>query len=495
MLTDTGLALAAYVQLDTTSSFGQPSQAAASQTGDGITEELMQWCEERLPAAAVPTSIVLLRQLPLSAGAKLMRGALSPPWWAAQQVKSEQQTPTEEPNASLLTQLGGAGHEGLFAVSGGLEGRILRLFQETLALPRLEPADNFFQAGGDSLAAAAVANAIGVHPDLVVALPTARRLAAALRQSSSSCFHEPHKETASNALHSKQTSSRSAPEQHEIKPSQVPTLTFEPGLTSTVADTGEDEAWQQQQQQAQQALAACTQQGGWVFERAGGRRWAGKCRPFNLAPDIGNSSQPGVSVTADHHGVRHQQHVLAHQATEWPSTEHACLPSDMPSPLNQGAQLPQQQQQQQQQSSLARSVSCCWRVKLKECIDASPLVLVTAGTSHPSGKQAQPPQPKANQHQQQQQQQQQQPQDRVVCVEQQQRQCAAAHAEEQQQQEWQQVQQQQEWVFACSHGGDVVCVEGQQGRAIWRVLLPARAEAGLAITPDCQVNQKMAPAI
>lgn len=43
--------------------------------------------------------------------------------------------------------------------------------------PRLEPASDFFAAGGDSLSAAVAANSLGISPALVAAHPSARRLA------------------------------------------------------------------------------------------------------------------------------------------------------------------------------------------------------------------------------------------------------------------------------------------------------------------------------
>jgi len=110
-------------------------------------------------------------------------------------------------------------------------------------------------------------------------------------------------------------------------------------------------------------------------------------------------------------------------------------------------------------------------------VDASPVVLITACTSQLSGKLVQ----------QLEEMQQQQVQGPVASVEKQQLRQSGSCIKSQQQQQQQQ-QQQSEWVFACSHGGDVVCVEGQSGRAVWRTTLPARAEAGLTITSDCQVS-------
>ena len=40
------------------------------------------------------------------------------------------------------------------------------------------------------------------------------------------------------------------------------------------------------------------------------------------------------------------------------------------------------------------------------------------------------------------------------------------------------------WALSCSHGGDVVCVDGGTGRVAWRACLPGRCEAGLTVTSD-----------
>lgn len=43
------------------------------------------------------------------------------------------------------------------------------------------------------------------------------------------------------------------------------------------------------------------------------------------------------------------------------------------------------------------------------------------------------------------------------------------------------------FAFACSHGGDVVCVEGETGRLIWTTAINGRAESGLTLTGDLKV--------
>lgn len=39
-------------------------------------------------------------------------------------------------------------------------------------------------------------------------------------------------------------------------------------------------------------------------------------------------------------------------------------------------------------------------------------------------------------------------------------------------------------VLSCSHDGDVQCVEGATGAAVWVARLPSRADAGLCVTAD-----------
>ena len=472
MVLHAGLALAAYVHLVAASAISQPAASTAGQAADDITEELLQWCKDILPVAAIPTSITVLPHLPQSAGGKLMRGALPPPAWAAANTHANSLASPKEPHKTLMFQSKGvAQHQGPLAVQQGLEGRILGLFREALQHPRLEPSDSFFQAGGDSLAAAAVANALVIHPDFVVAFPTARRLAAALS-------HAAHvtgtpQASADSAVLLSELTSTFPPREHSPEPMPLLLLDSEPRLTPAVATAGEDEEWQQQ---TQQALAACSQAGGWVCERAGGLRWAGKCHPADLPHTLNNSPQPRSSSVQEDEHIQPQQHAAPEQEPECPAPEQACLPpADKAILLSTSAnQSSQQQQQQQQQSSDTLPLKCCWRLKLQECVDASPVVLITACTSQSSGQLVQQLEEVK----------QQQVRGPTALVEKQQLRQSVSCTKSQQQHQ----QQQSEWVFACSHGGDVLCVEGHSGRAVWRSTLPARAEAGLTITSDCQVS-------
>lgn len=90
---------------------------------------------------------------------------------------------------------------------------------------------------------------------------------------------------------------------------------------------------------------------------------------------------------------------------------------------------------------------CAWRVRLSECVDAAPVIIAQlrlhGGPGHltPASKPTRVPEAGPG----------------WGC-----------------------------YALACSHGGDVVCVEGTQGALVWRATLPGRADAGLAVTADMQ---------
>ena len=57
------------------------------------------------------------------------------------------------------------------------EGMILMSFRQVLEATDLEPTENFFTAGGDSLKSLQVASLLHLEPTLLHAFPTARKLA------------------------------------------------------------------------------------------------------------------------------------------------------------------------------------------------------------------------------------------------------------------------------------------------------------------------------
>lgn len=88
----TGPALAAYAEL-------------VPEAGTPAAGELRSWCTERLAPAAVPSAVLLLPQLPRSAGGKVQRSALPlPPAW---QQQAEQAG--EKPRQGASEELPAAG--------------------------------------------------------------------------------------------------------------------------------------------------------------------------------------------------------------------------------------------------------------------------------------------------------------------------------------------------------------------------------------------------
>jgi len=190
-----GLRLAAYVELAAPPPAGAGTHTGAMQgprapaPAAAAPDDGRRWGAARLPASAVPSAVAVLPRLPRSAAGKLARGALPPPAWAAPGPAP----PDAWPGLGRAAAAGGGGGApGAVAVAGsaaavsdpgagagpaaggGWEARTLRAFAQALALPRLEPAADFFAAGGDSLAAAAAAAALGVDVRQVAAPSLAR---------------------------------------------------------------------------------------------------------------------------------------------------------------------------------------------------------------------------------------------------------------------------------------------------------------------------------
>ena len=44
------------------------------------------------------------------------------------------------------------------------------------------------------------------------------------------------------------------------------------------------------------------------------------------------------------------------------------------------------------------------------------------------------------------------------------------------------------FAFGCSHGREVVCVDGHTGAEVWRTLVTGRADIGMALTADLKVS-------
>nr|WP_278314499.1 non-ribosomal peptide synthetase [Lolliginicoccus levis] len=102
------------------------AHAAAGQDEDAIIAEVLVHASDKLPAYMVPSAVIVLPALPLTASGKVDRKALPDPDFAARSTASRlPATPTEE--------------------------ILARLFAETLGLPEVGVDDSFFALGGDSI--------------------------------------------------------------------------------------------------------------------------------------------------------------------------------------------------------------------------------------------------------------------------------------------------------------------------------------------------------
>jgi non-ribosomal peptide synthetase component F/acyl carrier protein len=153
-----------------------PASNAALSVG-----ELRRELRGRLPDHAVPSAFVLMGQLPRGPHGKVDRAQLVPP--------GREHRPAEDADASAL---GGeepvAGEPVLEEPVGELEELIAGLWARTLERPRVGRDEDFFELGGDSLAAAEVAlamhAALGVEVGLraFAEMPTVAGLAELAQQ-------------------------------------------------------------------------------------------------------------------------------------------------------------------------------------------------------------------------------------------------------------------------------------------------------------------------
>mmetsp|Transcript_8193 Transcript_8193/g.24378 ORF Transcript_8193/g.24378 Transcript_8193/m.24378 type:complete len:1049 (-) Transcript_8193:313-3459(-) len=175
--THSGLRLAVYLQPAEQDPEHTPSQtnwAGNAETDWAKHAELLRKtvrgrCHGALPSAAVPAVVVVLQGgLPRSAAGKLARGALPEPDWLGDPGRSQKQ---------LKAQYGGAKTLEVGSGGGGWEARVMVAFAEALDAPGLEPTSDFWFSGGDSLAAAAIANSLHIDPSVLAMHSTARTLA------------------------------------------------------------------------------------------------------------------------------------------------------------------------------------------------------------------------------------------------------------------------------------------------------------------------------
>jgi len=149
-------------------------QQQQQQQESGLISRLQAAAAAALQPPARPTSYTLLPSLPRSAAGKLLRLQLPMLPAAAGGPVPTDQTHHHQQQQQQQAQLPASEAQVMAAFVAALGGNSNH--------PGLEATSDFFTSGGgDSLAAAAVAGALGIDVRLVFAHPTARALAAALR--------------------------------------------------------------------------------------------------------------------------------------------------------------------------------------------------------------------------------------------------------------------------------------------------------------------------
>jgi acyl-CoA synthetase (AMP-forming)/AMP-acid ligase II len=117
-------------------------RATATTTG----EQLREFALRRLAAHKVPSSVLIVAQLPKNAAGKVVRGALKTELEAT--VRADYVAPRDE-----------------------CEALVARLYAELLGLPRVGALDHFFHLGGDSLRAAQMVARVAAATGREVELP------------------------------------------------------------------------------------------------------------------------------------------------------------------------------------------------------------------------------------------------------------------------------------------------------------------------------------
>jgi hypothetical protein len=470
-----------------------------------LLQQLRAVAVSHLPAAARPAVYVLLPVLPRSSAGKLLRSQLVPPAQLAavqqhQHHQQQQQQQQQGQDVSLDKEQGqqqqgfihmqglrdpataaaraGNSHSSMptfsevdvmRAMISALHGSLAEQQQQrqqqqqadqsntlTSSLQRtktsgsnsrlllpIEPADDFFAAGGDSLAAAAVAGILGIDVRLVYAYPTARSLAAALANSSSSSSAVLN---LGQAIRHGYAAARPQKKRlhQQLKDSPAGHLADAVGSSAAAAAAG-----------AAAGLAAST-------EPAAKRRRSmllipeGAVTLSSAAAAAGQQQQGTAATSSSSSSIGELLAAASHAVTVGVASRHhtwglqnaaAAEPGSKPQ-MQQQLSDQQQQQQQPLNGLVPQEFQLHWRLPLCRCVDAAPLLLALL----------------APQQQQQQQQQQQ-------------RALGPKTAPQQQ------LQLLGMYVFACSHDGTIACVHVESGTVCWTVLLPSRADAGMCLSP------------
>ncbi|XP_050386625.1 putative acyl-activating enzyme 19 [Argentina anserina] len=121
---------------------------------DIFRSSIKSWMVDKLPLAMIPGHIVITKSLPVSTSRKVDYASLADSVFLAEHIQDE------------LGQIG--------------RSNLLQAFKHVLMVEDVSDDDDFFMIGGNSIAAAHLANNIGVDMRLIYSFPTPSKLCMAL---------------------------------------------------------------------------------------------------------------------------------------------------------------------------------------------------------------------------------------------------------------------------------------------------------------------------
>lgn len=354
------------------------------------------------------------------------------------------------------------------------EAAVMRAFMAELQQPRLEPTDDFFAAGGSSLQAAEMAGWLGCDVRLVIAAPTARRLTALLRS------HHPDVDQAQNvgAFTAQTVTARADYDSGRLSGGQgvdagdegtrVPAkrARVEPAQPQPPLLQGQPAPAQSHDVSGREPPVVEPSQ---PHSRVRNEALPSLAQPLRTAAAALSADQARALLScvleAGACAARSPSHLGPAGSAAGTILTHACtqtleqlLALDGRAHSDPILTHPPHSPHSFSQQTSWRLVTD-WVQPMGRCIDAPPVV-VQVPTSPPAAPSAASPmkchslEPGTDT----------QPSDTTQPIPR-----AAAGTK---------------LVFCCSHEGDVACFDAHTAACVWSVRLPARAEAGLCVTPS-----------
>lgn len=453
-----------------------------AEAGGTIEQQLRRHCRERLSPAAAPADFVYLDPMPLSAAGKVQRADLPRPDWALDDMHTaawgHQPAGNTADKASLVPAAAAAdrvpaevpGQTAAPLTGSGWEGRVMQACMQVLQDGGLEPASNVFSRGCDSLAAADIASLLQIDVRLITAFPTARSLARHL----SSMQQTPASSPAAAGRTSPtgrptEAAAASSAMQPEHRPPRKRPRVKEACASQHVAQAEHVRPVQPPQPHLM----------GLVLSAGGQHRW---CHPIPHTASPTSASDVAHADAVPHIGPAglHPHHQAALDVT--PAAAAAAAAAAL-QPADASLQPPTGLQ-----CGGEHAVQELWRIRLQDCIDAAPVVLWQPPAAQSDSLDLPPSHSQPGNMP-----------SGVSCstaalkISRQHGEPAGVSDSGEARQGWRGVTAAwQAYAFACSHGGDVVCLDAHEGRLIWRQHLPMRADVGVALTADLQVGSAAA---